>query len=60
MKFIDIATVFDEMVNNTKSFNTKYHASIKLTHIKRFLLEGVFLFEKSKLDNVYNDLEGSI
>ncbi|WP_318263201.1 hypothetical protein [Francisella-like endosymbiont] len=42
MKFIDIATVFDEMVNNTKSFNTKYHASIKLTHIKDSCWKGYF------------------
>ncbi|MBK2267864.1 SGNH/GDSL hydrolase family protein [Francisella philomiragia] len=60
MKFIDIATVFDEMVNNTKSFNKKYNATISLDHIKDSCwLGGYFLSEKSNIDNAYNSLEAN-
>ncbi|QIW10688.1 SGNH/GDSL hydrolase family protein [Francisella sp. LA112445] len=58
MKFIDIAPVFNEMVNDTKNFNKKYHADISLKHIKDSCwLGGYFLSEKAEINKAYNDLE---
>ncbi|MED7819726.1 MULTISPECIES: SGNH/GDSL hydrolase family protein [unclassified Francisella] len=58
MKFIDIAPLFSQMVNNTKNFNKKYHANISLKHIKDSCwLGGYFLSEKAKINEAYDDLE---
>jgi phospholipase/lecithinase/hemolysin len=60
MKFIDIAPIFDEIVNNTKDFNTKYHARISLDHIKDSCwLGGYFLSEKTKIDNALEARDNS-
>lgn len=55
-KYIDIAEVFNELINNTQSFNKKYHAEIldKQT-IGSCWLGGYFI--SKKLDGTYSNLK---